>query len=405
MLHSKTDVIFKYSNIGIIISDSEGFIKDVNPAISRILGYEHSELISLTIEDLLPQKIRKKHITYRDEYKIKPTPRLMGVGRDLYAQKKDKSLLPVEVSLCTFVDKGEKFYVSFINDITLRKESEQRLEQFAQSLEQKVEIRTNELSEALVELNHTNEKLTKSQQQAQQALENEKKTNELKSRFVSMASHEFRTPLAGILSSVNLIDKYIEIDSLEKVNRHINSIKRSVKGLTNILEDFLSLDKLEEGRVLPHLCSFNLSELLQQIVEDIQDTALPHQKISLNLHEQKVELYQDKEMIRNICLNLINNSLKYCKETGVLLVINVKRSEKFVEISFKDNGIGIPKEDQEYLFNRFFRAKNVMGHNGTGLGLNIVKHYCTLMGGEISFISEQGVGSTFSVKLPIKYNE
>ncbi len=399
-LHSKSDAIFKHSSIGIIVTDKEGIILDINPAAEAIFGYEPGELVGKVIESLVQSQIKDKHIEYRDSYMMNPTPRSMGINRDLRAVKKDGSQFPVEVGLCSYDIDGELNIVSFVNDITERKKNESELSQFAENLEVQVNKRTKELSEALIELNHTNNSLKESEQKVIEALASEKNLNEMKSRFVSMASHEFRTPLAGILTSVSLIEKYKELERPDKMDKHITSIKRSVRNLTNILGDFLSLDKLEGGEIKANKSFFNPLELIEQIVEDMKDMAQAGQQIHLNSKGGDKNIFQDKEMLRNILLNLLNNAIKYSGESA-LIEVSFDLGEEQLVMSIKDNGMGIPKEDQHHLFKRFFRAKNALNLDGTGLGLNIVNNYIKLMNGSIEFVSAQDMGTTFTITLPV----
>lgn len=248
----------------------------------------------------------------------------------------------------------------------------------------------------VVERNITKQKIT--EQEMINALEKEKQLNELKSRFVSMASHEFRTPLSTVLSSVSLIDKYQEEKDHEKRHKHVNRIKSSVHHLTSILNDFLSLDKLEEGKAECHPELFNLKEFLQEISEDIQEVTKEGQVISYT-YDGKAEAFLDKNMIRNISNNLLSNAIKYSNENSPIH-FKVKCDDTQVKFEVKDHGIGIPEEDQKQMFERLFRAKNSINIQGTGLGLNIVKKYVELMNGEIEFTSTLGKGTTFFVTLP-----
>ena len=246
--------------------------------------------------------------------------------------------------------------------------------------------------------NVTHEK--KAANKVKEALEQERQLNNLKSRFVSMASHEFRTPLSTILSSVSLIDRYKDPKFEEKRDKHIKRVKESVKNLNNILNDFLSLSKLEEGKILVHPETFNLFTFTQELVEEHQSMAKEGQELQFSCDCEKQEVMLDKHLLKNIFHNLISNAIKYAPENSpIWLRMKVKGGEVYIEV--EDQGMGIPAEEQEHLFERFFRAHNVTNIQGTGLGLNIVKEYITLMGGEISFESEVEKGTTFRIKLPL----
>ena len=224
---------------------------------------------------------------------------------------------------------------------------------------------------------------------------------ELKSRFVTMASHEFRTPLSAILSSVSLIGKYTTSDEQEKRNKHIERIKSSVVNMTEILNNFLSIGKLEEGQVQCNPSLMDIEEFVKGIVEDVK-TLLKSGQIISYTHIEGVTLVDlDKQLLKNILLNLVSNAIKYSPEDKKIDITTSHRDKK-LSIKVIDQGIGISEIDQKYLFERFFRAKNAENIQGTGLGLNIVKKYAELMNAEISLISELDSGSTFSVEFRLE---
>jgi signal transduction histidine kinase len=245
------------------------------------------------------------------------------------------------------------------------------------------------------------EQRKKVETQIREMLEKEKELNELKSRFVSMASHEFRTPLAGILTSVSLIAKYPNTEDEPKRQKHVLNIKKSVKNLTSILNDFLSLDKLEQGKISTNPVQFNFSQFLDELVEETRETSEKGIELKVEHRNGEISLFQDKEMIRNVVINLLSNALKYSRENTTVTLRTALQGGK-LRFSVEDQGIGIPKADQRHLFERFFRAHNVVNLQGTGLGLNIVKRYLDLMGGEITFESEEQKGTTFVVTLPLE---
>lgn len=400
--------LFEHSSIGIIISNKEGIIEKSNPYATKIFGYEEDELVGKEVEILLPPALRNRHIQYRQSYTKDPHPRAMGSNLNLLALKKSGEEFPVEISLTFYESNGAMQIVSFVNDITVRKSAERELIQIKEELEAKVVGRTKELSDALLELSHTNEGLEqemdrrkKVEAQIRTMLEKEKELNELKSRFVSMASHEFRTPLAGILTSVSLIEKYPNTEDVPKRVKHIQNIKKSVRNLTNILNDFLSLDKLEQGKISSTPSEFDLNQFIDETVEEFRETSPRERIIVVNHAESKMTIIQDKEMIRNVLINLISNAIKYSPDDG-RIQIRTSKAGNTVRFEIEDEGMGIPATDQKHLFERFFRAKNVTNLQGTGLGLNIVKRYLDMMGGEITFVSVENKGTTFKVSLPVE---
>jgi len=300
-------------------------------------------------------------------------------------------------------------------DITEQRAAEDRIIRLNAELEQRVDQRTEELAGAVNQLLNINKKLEheiqerravetalrNSEQELRRAYEKEKELSELKSRFVSMASHEFRTPLSTILSSADLIEAYTREEQQEKRAKHTGRIKSSVSNLTGILNDFLSLSKLEEGKVGVQPGLFRLLPFLETTADELSGLLKPGQKIYKHLPEHDLEMFSDQKVLKNILFNLLSNAIKY-SEAGSRIDCTVEPEGDRLRISIKDEGIGIPQEEQQHVFTRFFRAHNAENIQGTGLGLNIVKRYVELLGGSINFESELGKGTTFVCLLPIK---
>jgi PAS domain S-box-containing protein len=399
--------LFENATEGFVITNSAADIVLVNPSACRMFGYTADEMVGQKIELLIPDRYRKGHVKLRNDFYSDPKNRVMGHGRDLYGQHKEGKAFPVEVSLSTYVQDGERFVIAFIVDITHRKEIEQsmvaqqkQLEKMTEDmrslnaeLEAKVEERTVILKEAL-------QRLEQSQQELSEALDKERQLNEIKSRFVSMASHEFRTPLSTVLSSASLLTKYTKTEEQEKRLRHVEKIRGSVKHLNDLLEDFLSLGKLDEGKVAAQPQVFNLNEVVEETVEEMKGLAKKDQQIIYHHNGDEV-VESDKKLIKNILINLISNAIKFSDEGTHVQVYSTAQNGK-VTLKVQDEGIGISAEDQEHLFSSFFRGKNALNIQGTGLGLHIVKRYVELIGGAINLQSTLGSGTTISVSLPVK---
>lgn len=377
-----------------------GTIEKANPYLERMFGYETNELNGQKIEVLIPAHLKEKHIGYRKLYIQNPQPREMGSNLNLMAVKKSGDLFPVEISLTFFETEGTRHIVSFVYDITSRKRAENDLRRLTEELESKVEERTRELQLTNEGLTREMERRIKVEAQIREMLEKEKELSELKSRFVSMASHEFRTPLGGILTSVSLIEMYKTTEDDPKREKHIQNIRKSVRGLTNILSDFLSLEKLDQGKITSSPVHFNFVDFINEVVSDIRETSVRKHHFVIHNRDQLIEVFQDRELIRNIAINLISNAVKYSPEESTIHIETWKQDKKvFFEV--RDNGIGIPMEDQKHLFQRFYRGQNVTNLQGTGLGLSIVKQYLSLLNGEIEFRSVENKGSAFKVNLPM----
>ncbi|TXD48629.1 PAS domain-containing sensor histidine kinase [Polaribacter sp. IC073] len=239
----------------------------------------------------------------------------------------------------------------------------------------------------------------KIERDAKDALKKEQELNELKSRFVSMASHEFRTPLSAIQTSAILIGRQNEVGKEQKREKYVTQIKNNVKHLVVILNDFLSLSKLEEGKVIANKEVFDFVTLSKTLIDEVSMTKKIGKNIIFSSPELPVLLNLDSKLVRHILINLVSNAIKYSpKNTDIN--INITESGDHIFLEIKDQGIGIPEEEQDKLFDRFFRAKNAHNIEGTGLGLNIVKQYVALMNGSINFKSKINIGTTFLVKLP-----
>lgn len=393
--------IFQTSAEGIIMIDDTGKILLANPVSETMFGYGPQTLTGRSLEDLLPMRFRGRHVGFRKQFNEHPAPRKMGVGRDLQALRLDGSEFPVEISLSFTQMGGKMLSMAFITDISLRKaaeealkKSEEQLIEYAAELEKKVQSRTEALNVSV-------ENLEKANQETKKALEKERELNELKSKFVSIASHEFRTPLSSVLSSVSLIKQYRDRNELEKVDKHIERIKSSVHQLTAILNDFLSLGKLEDGRVEVKKEKIDASIFFAELREETSSILKDGQELLIELPTEEMHFQSDGRILRSAMSNLISNASKY-SDPGKRVFISIQKSMDSIRIDVRDEGMGIPESEARHVFDRFFRASNVSNIQGTGLGLNIVRRYVELLGGTITFQSKEGRGSTFTISLPIE---
>lgn len=406
--HHLFEALFNHATIGIIVTDNKGIIINFNSQAGKDFGYSKNEVTGNPVDMLLPSSVQSKHQHYRSDYYKSPAPRAMGHGRDLFAKKKDGSVFPVEVSLSNYSIEGELFVIAFVIDITVRKQHESvvveqkeeleritnQVKQLNASLEKKVEDRTKMLRETLNALEQSKLELSN-------ALTAERDLGELKSRFVSMASHEFKTPLSTILSSAFLLEKYNTMPEPEKRAKHIARIQNAVNDMRMILDDFLSLDRLDEGLVKTnpeHLTAAMCFAEIENVINEMQVNCKPNQSIQFNksgTHPVKL----DKHLLRNICINLLSNAIKFSSENTVIMV-DCASTAKDLTIAVTDKGIGISAEDMQHLSERFFRAKNAFNIQGTGLGLHIVMQYLDLMNGTIEIASELNKGSSFIIHIP-----
>jgi signal transduction histidine kinase len=324
----------------------------------------------------------------------------------LYAIRKNGNEFPVEVSLSHYEQDNAFFVIAFVIDITQRKETEYKILQQKDELEKitndmrklnadlenKVQKRTMILQEALQQLEQSREELS-------QALSKERELSEIKSRFVSMASHEFRTPLSTVLSSASLLSKYTLSEQQENREKHIRRIKDSVKHLNDLLEDFLSLGKLEENKIDVQSAPFEVATFMDEVLEEIRVVLKKDQQI-IPVYTGGVRFTTDKRLLKNILINLLTNASKFSDE-GKCIYLSADTGGERLEVKIKDEGIGIGDDDQVHLFSSFYRGKNAVNIQGTGLGLHIVKRYTELLEGAIFLKSALGQGTEVVLSLPL----
>ncbi len=372
---------------GIITIDMRGIIESVNPAGLRLFGYDLDEVKGRNISMLMPEPDKSAHDGYLHRYQNTGEKRIIGIGREVRGLRKDGSTFPFRLAVSEVQYLERKIYTGFIHDLSKEKEAEERLREYAAELEELVEERTRSLKKTVVALKEAKEEVSIS-------LTKEKELNQMKSRFVSMASHEFRTPLSSVQLSASLIEKYAQPFDNKNIQKHVAKIKNAVGNLTTILNDFLSLERLEAGNVAPAFTTFDLVKFCEEITEEMQLIAKQDQNIIYQHTGLQSVITLDQNLLRNCMINLISNAIKYSGE-NTFIEFNTEISDNRCIVTIKDNGIGIPDTDQVHLFEPFFRAHNTGNIPGTGLGLNIVLRYATLMNGKVHFESIINQGTTF----------
>jgi PAS domain S-box-containing protein len=343
---------------------------NVNYGAQKNLGHSLDDLKTLTPIDIIPEYSK-------DKFKTMLASLNKGIGGmvdfETIHQRKDGTTYPVYVNLEKSNLGEREVFIAIILDITEQKN-------YTIKLEETVKLRTEQL---------------------QIALEKEKELNELKTKFLSLVSHEFKTPLSGILTSSILLSKYTTEDQQEKRDKHIKTITDKVHYLNNILNDFLSIEKLETGKVNYKFSTFRLSKVLNEVVYNANMLLKEGQQIIYPESIDDIALTQDEKTVELALSNLVHNAIKYSSEnTDVTIKINQNNKETIFQIS--DSGMGIPEKDQKNIFNRYFRAENALNTQGTGIGLNIVKSHIENLGGTISFKSKESIGSTFTLTIPNK---
>ncbi|OGX84015.1 sensor histidine kinase [Hymenobacter coccineus] len=392
------EAVFTNATIGIIVCDKAGIMVSANELAGQLFGYPQPALLGQRIEALVPDAAGRRHEQLRDYFNQHPQVRSMGAHRALLGKRQDGSVFPVEVSLSYFYLDEELYVVAYILDTSLKQAAEQELitqhqhvARLNAELEQKVADRTHALLSTLAQLEKRGQELAK-------ALAAEQELGELKSRFVSMASHEFRTPLTAVLTSATLIGKYAGADQQTQRVRHLVRIEASVNHLNAILEEFLSVGRIEEGTMEARPTTLDLATLLTETLADVQSLRKPGQTI-VRLVDCPAPFRLDSSLLRKILVNLLSNALKYSGDNSVVTVRATCQDNQLI-MSIEDQGVGISPEDQTHLFERFFRARNVSTVPGTGLGLYIIAKYLELMGGTIALRSALGQGTTVTVTIP-----
>lgn len=343
---------------------------NVNYGAQKNTGYSMAEFKELTPLDLKPEisaaEFRKllEPIANKNKKKVK---------FDTIHRRKDGTTYPVEVHMQSSINGKENVVVAIILDIT------ERLA-YTQKLELKVEERTLQLKNALVK---------------------ERELNELKTKFLSLVSHEFKTPLSGILTSATLVGKYTESNQQEKRDKHLKTIQGEVHHLNTILNDFLSIERLEKGKELYRLTDFSLSKVVNEVIYNANMMLKSGQRIIYPQNTDDIIIYQDEKIVTLALTNLLYNALKYSPEdTEIELKVDLFKEKILFHVI--DQGIGIPKKDQKHIFERYFRAENAVLNPGTGIGLNIIKGHLENLGGTIKFVSEENKGSTFTAAFPLE---
>jgi PAS domain S-box-containing protein len=391
---------------GTLILDDEFTVIFGNEEMYKIGSYSSEDMFALDFRQFLPTE-------YLDNFleRIKFTIDNPDTDNrfDSVLIAKDGSYRNIYVSASLNKDfQGKSAIICQVLDISEIKKAEETVRKINEDLEKKVIERTQELEKVLRDLKVENIERQKAELELQEAkdevlraLDQEKELNTLKSRFISMISHEYRTPLTVILTSTYLIEQFYQGPNQLQFNKFLDKIRASVKSMTQLLQDVLTIGRNEASSTQLNVIKIRAVELCKEIIEEAQVIDNNHHNFELNFTDKSIELETDEKQIRHILSNLVTNAAKYSPNSKNV-VVNVSEDERGVHFQIIDEGIGIPEEDQEHLFDAFYRAGNVGAISGTGLGLAIVKRCVTLLNGEISFRSEKEKGTTFFIDLPKK---
>jgi len=389
--------MFDNAGIGILVVNINGEIEAANKYALDEFGYTAGELLHQKAEVLMPDGIREKHKLLREEFCHKPEQIETVPGGNKRGLRKDGSQFPVELSLGFFRGRAGIYFVVFVNDISKKLEADESIRQLKAELDQRVKESTRSLHATVEQLSRQIKENERKDAELLKALEKEKELNQLKSRFVSIASHEFRTPLSGILASTYLLAKYTKESDQAQRDKHIRRIISSANILNEVLGDFLSVDKMEQDNFKPNRTVFDIDEVVGEVMQATQHLLKPGQHISYRHSGVKDFVYLDHSMFNHILGNLLSNAIKYSPENSEIELSVMLKAQKLT-VRVKDHGIGIPQKEQSELFKRFFRSSNAAHIQGTGLGLNIVKKYVDVLDGTIECISAENAGTEFIVR-------
>lgn len=389
----------KVESVGIILLDAQQHIIEANQSAERMFGYKIKELNQLHLQVLFSDA---NTIELENQLKVflnQGVKEKKEKNLSIYGMHKSKSMFPVELSLNVFKLCDKEYIMALVTDISTRKEQEEKLSKLNAKFEQKIILKTKELNETISQLEHENMLRVDAEKDINIAFRRERELNKLKTNFLSLVSHEFKTPLSGILTSIILLGKYNLSEQQEKRDKHIKIITDKVQYLNNILNDFLSLEKLETGNINYNLSTFKLGKVIKEVVSNANILLKEGQTIDYSDSIDEISLFQDEKIIELTLSNLINNAIKYSSENSVI-AIRVRQDLEITTLEIIDDGIGIPKIDQKNIFNRYFRAENALLTEGTGIGLNISKTHIENLGGSINFESTENKGTTFTISIP-----
>lgn len=384
----KLDQILHNVPRAVITTDKSGIIKTFNPAAEQTFGHEEADALGENVSILMPELYRIHHDRFMESYIKTGVSKFIDVGpRRLAGLHKDGSEFPMELALAVFSAGKKRGFIAVAKDISDEMKAETDLLEHRDLLQKEVDLATVELKVKAEELEHS--------------LAKEKELNELQRQFVTMASHEFRTPLAIIDSTAQRLRSRADDGRMtpEDAVQRVEKIRGAVKRMTKLMESTLSAARMEDGRIAVEIEPCNIGKILQDACTHQQELATDH-LITYDLAGLPEAMQADPGALEQVFTNLLSNAVKYAPDAPHIEVIGRTEIDHVV-ITVRDLGLGIDEDDLPNMFQRFFRARTSEGITGTGIGLNLLKTLVELHGGSVSVESKKGTGSTFTVKLPI----
>jgi len=366
---------------GILVINDLGQIIGGNPAICKFLKFSIEELKNINIKEILDNDSFVDFDCIIDEIN-----RLSKTSGKL----KIKTKLAEEKWISIDAYKSEEKIVIFSQDITVMINNKKLLNSYTERLEAEVAQRTASLSEKIEELKILEKKLKK-------LLNNEKEINKLKTNIVTTVSHDFRTPLSVIQSSVELIENFnLKLDETKRKNL-FNKIYNTIELLINLLNNMLVVNTLENESFIINNTNFDLKQEIKIIIEELELVNNNKFKIKSIFRGNNL-IFSDNVLITQILTNLLSNALKYSEKDCIIKTIILEKTIKFY---IKDFGIGISDSEKKNIFKIFYRAYNSNNYKGSGVGLYIVSKNVKILKGKIRMKSEIGKGTLFLVEIPI----
>jgi two-component system, LuxR family, sensor kinase FixL len=352
---------------GIFVADEKGMIESVNPAFCEIFSYQPETIIGKSVQMLMTEMYGQQYISYIRRHRSVNSRRYAEVGHEVTGVRRNGDTFPLYMAMSRAFVGNRWIFTGIVQDLTPRKRMEHEILE-----REKLQIQ----------------------------LDKEREVSELKNRFMSMISHELRTPLSVIQLSSDFLRRYADRMTAVDKEEAISTIQTQVKHLENMVDDVSALSRAEALDMDIRTETIDLLDLCRDVVANAQMLANDTHKIHFNGSPMCAPMVGDTKLLRQAFSNLLSNAVKYSDpRTNVYFTIKCHR--EMVEVSVRDEGIGIPEEDQPKLFQPFHRASNVEARQGTGLGLAVTKRAIELHGGTIDFKSKANRGTVFTIKLPL----
>ncbi|MBG7630531.1 MAG: PAS domain S-box protein, partial [Bacteroidetes bacterium] len=361
MFHQNKDIfgiLFEAIPEGAIVVNNNQVIVAANTAVEKMFGYNIGELKNKNLNVLIPYRYRTNHKVDFNTFIKNDQTRKAAHSLNLYGIHKNNIEFPLEIGLNPFKIEDDTYVIALIIDITIRKETEREIENLNANLEKKILERTVQLKKNINKLEELNISYKKEiakrlevEHKIKATLKREIELNELKTKFLSLVSHEFKTPLSGILTSAMLLGKYNLSEHQEKRDKHIHTIISKVHYLNNILNDFLSVERLDSNNANYHFTTFNLSKVVNEVVYSANLLLKNGQKINIPENTDEYILYQDEKFLELALSNIIYNAIKYAPQ-NTTIDLEVFRNKQKVIFKVTDEGVGIPEKEQKFIFNR-----------------------------------------------------